>query len=119
MNRVHLVLILSFIAASGGATAATINVAAGSTAIAADGTCSLVEAFENAEADSALHADCTAGSGADDIVLANGATYTLAASNNNEYGPNGLPAIFSAITVEGNNATIQRDGAAGPFRLAY
>jgi uncharacterized repeat protein (TIGR01451 family) len=76
--------------------------------VAADGQCSLIEAIENANADAASHADCAAGSGADMIELAAGASYTLTAVHNNTGGNNGLPSITSAITVNGHGATIAR-----------
>src|SRR5262245_5702932 len=46
------------------------------------------------------------------IVLNKGATYDLTIVDNTWYGPNGLPAITSPITIEGNGATIQRDPTA-------
>ncbi|MBP8295329.1 MAG: hypothetical protein KAX84_04415, partial [Burkholderiales bacterium] len=100
----------------GPATAATINVAAGLVAIAADGQCSLLEALENATNNAATHANCTAGSGADTIVLASGSTYTLTARHNGWYGGNGLPLITDDVTIVGNGATIVRSSAT-PFRL--
>ena len=48
------------------AHAATITVAAGEVAVSANDQCSLREALINANNDAATHADCTAGSGADD-----------------------------------------------------
>ena len=39
------------------------------------------------------------------ISLAAGCIYTLNAVDNNWFGPNGLPAIASPITIEGNGAT--------------
>jgi predicted outer membrane repeat protein len=52
------------------------------------------------------------------ILLDTGCTYTLsnpAFSNGN--GPDGLPPIESAITINGNNSTIARNPAAPNFRL--
>jgi hypothetical protein len=52
-------------------------------------------------------------------------TYLLTQVDNNWYGPNGLPAIASAITINGNGATIERDhpapnsGGTPEFRLFY
>jgi hypothetical protein len=49
-------------------------------------------------------------------------TYTLTSVDNYWYGPDGLPAITSNFTIDGNGATIQRDpalGASTPFRLFY
>ena len=59
---------------------------------------SLVTAFESANALS----------GDDTVELGQGCTYTFTVPHNNWYGPNGLPAIASGITVEGHGATIYR-----------
>jgi hypothetical protein len=56
--------------------------------------------------------------GADTIVLED-RTYTIAAPHNYWYGPTGLPAISSEITIEGNGAVIGRDAAAPKLRLFY
>ena len=55
------------------------------------------------------------------INLAAGSIYTLNTVDNFWYGPNGLPAITSTITIEGNGATIQRStvGSTPNFRLFY
>jgi CSLREA domain-containing protein len=84
-----------------------------------DGNCSLEEAIQAANTDTAVDA-CPAGSGADTIVLAAGATYTLNIIDNATNGPTGLPIITSAITIEGNGATITRSAASGTpaFRMA-
>ena len=84
--------------------------------ISVGGGCTLVDAITAANADSAT-GGCSAGNGADIIELESGATYTLAAVNNPQYGPNGLPSITSEITIEGNGATITRGGGAPSFRL--
>lgn len=93
--------------------AATINVAAGEVVVdPGNGRCSLREAINNANAGSDTSGgDCVAGdAGADDIVLAAGATYTLldVAASSAFYGQSGLPAIASTIDIKGNGATIQR-----------
>lgn len=57
---------------------------------------------------------------ADVLVLAPGCTYSLTSINQADpdgYGPVGLPPITSQITIQGNGATIRRDG--GTFRLFY
>jgi hypothetical protein len=60
------------------------------------------------------------GQGSNIIELAAGATYTLAAPDNYWYGPDGLPAISSNLTIEGNGATLRRDPTLRtPFRLFY
>ena len=64
---------------------------------------------------------CTAGSGSDTIVLTAGSTYSISTVDNNDWGPTGLPAITSNITIAGDSrsgATIQRTGATA-FRLVY
>ena len=82
----------------------------------------LIDAIEVANAN---------GPGPDTIELAPDCTYALVrhlrgplglAGKNyaSWYGPSGLPAIASDITVEGNGATIERSSAAGtPFRLLF
>ena len=97
----------------------TIIVTTTANTIAADGQCSLREAIINANNEAATHADCLAGSGADTIVLQASTTYTLDVRDNTEYGFNGLPAITSAITIEGNGATITRSGSASTFRHPF
>ena len=101
----------------GTATAATITVTTNNPNIAADGQCSLIEAIINANNDDATHADCAAGRGADTIVLPANANVTLSAIDNNALGPTGLPLITSGITIEGNGATIARQGNAPAFRV--
>ena len=97
-------------------TAATITVTTNNPNVIADGQCSLIEAIWNANNDAASFPDCAAGSGADTIVLPN-ANVILSAVDNNSYGPTGLPLITSRITIEGNGATITRQGNAPAFRL--
>jgi len=98
------------------AHAANITVAAGEVAINANGQCSLREAIINANNDAATHADCAAGAaGVDTITLAVG-TYTLTDSFASYSGATGLPQITSAITIDGNGATIDRSGG-NVFRL--
>ena len=46
-------------------------------------------------------------------------TYTLTGINNYQYGPNGLPAITSPITIVGNGAILTRGGGAPNFRFFY
>ena len=81
-----------------------------------DGSCSLIEAIENANANAPTHADCPSGSGADTIVLPAASTQTLTRVHNSTYGPTGLPVIGSDITIEGNGSSIKRNN--GPqFRI--
>ena len=63
------------------------------------------------------------------INLASGCTYTLTAVDNSatsafggstfDYGDNGLPQITTPITINGNGASIVRDGGAPDFRIFY
>jgi hypothetical protein len=57
------------------------------------------------------------------IILQANTVYSLTAVNNDWYGPDGLPAIDSAITIQGNGATIARDTNPADntpnFRLFY
>jgi hypothetical protein len=101
----------------GVAMAATITVTTNNPSVIADGQCSLIEAIVNANNDAATFPDCAAGSGADTIVLPANANVTLSAVYNSTFGPTGLPPITSRITIEGNDATIARQGGAPAFGL--
>jgi hypothetical protein len=46
-------------------------------------------------------------------------TYNLTQINNFWYGPDGLPAISTNLTINGNGATIQRANGVANFRLFY
>lgn len=80
-----------------------------------NGNCTLAEAIQAANTDSAIDG-CMAGSGPDVIMLGANATYTLMTSAAVADGAVGLPVINSTISLQGNNATIQRMGDT-PFRL--
>src|SRR5262249_20257960 len=58
-----------------------------------------------------------------DVIKLGGGTYSLQVQNNSDGGVgfNGLPGVFSDITVVGNGATIQRSSAGGTpnFRIFY
>jgi Calx-beta domain len=107
----------------GVATAATITVTTDNPNIAADGQCSLIEAIVNANNDAATFPECPAGSGADIIVLPANTNVTLSAVFAKTYGQFGdsvgLPPITSRITIEGNGATIARQGNAPGFGLIF
>jgi hypothetical protein len=53
------------------------------------------------------------------IYLNAGATYDLTTPDNYWYGPNGLPAISSPVSIVGQGATIDRNPFATPFRLFF
>ena len=88
--------------------ATTISVTTTSDVVAPDGSCSLREAVTAAETDAAT-SDCPAGSGADTIELAAGATYTLAST---------LPEIASRLTIDGNGSTIDAAGSGRVLAVA-
>lgn len=96
--------------------AATLTVNAATPYVAADGLCSLIEAIDNANDDAATHADCTAGAGADTIILTDNVTLDGTATFNVN-GATGLPAITTPITIEGGGFAIARDPAAPAFRI--
>lgn len=93
--------------------------------IVVSGACTLVQAINNANdtVDGQANTDCAAGSpaGPDIITLPNGGTYTYTAANNSVDGDNALPSITSGITIQGNDATIERSSAygTGTFRLIH
>ncbi len=80
--------------------------------------CTLRDAITAANSDM-LSGDCPKGDpGLDVIELSPGVTYTLdAADNVGDDGPNGLPLITSAITINGHGSTIARARTAPRFRL--
>jgi hypothetical protein len=92
----------------GPALAATINV---------NGTtCTLVNAITAANNNTAT-GGCTAGLGADTIVLPANSTQTLTTVNNTFAVATGLPVIRSDIIIAGNNSTITRAASAPEFRI--
>jgi uncharacterized repeat protein (TIGR01451 family) len=100
------------------AGAETILVAPNLVAVAADGQCSLIEAIDNANDDAATHADCVAGSGADELLLQPG-SYVITARHNAEMGFNGLPSITSEVTIDGAGAKLEPSGAAPALRFFH
>ena len=91
------------------------------------GACTLVDAINAANTDVAK-GGCTAGNGADVLVLDSNATYSLSAIDNSfgGDGSNGLPPITSPVIIDGNGATIARDlsfgcpsGVDQGFRIFY
>jgi Right handed beta helix region len=106
------------------ARAMTFFVAPGEVEIKDNGLCSLVEAIENANADLAIHPDCPAGSGTDNINLAAGGTYTIGMAKFLIPGGSlglGLPVINSPITIQGSKSIIERSSAPAtpPFCLIH
>ncbi|HEY1408191.1 MAG TPA: hypothetical protein VF434_04570, partial [Promineifilum sp.] len=84
--------------------------------IIADGTiCTIVEAIQSAESDTAV-GGCSSGSGADVITMTAGATLT-ASSGYYANDDTGLPQVTTAITIEGGGHAIARDSGAPDFRI--
>ena len=82
------------------------------TVVADDGHCTLIESIRSANTDMAsgsTSGECIAGSGDDIIQLSGEARYRLTEVDNRLDGPNGLPSIFTTITIEGNGAIVERD----------
>ena len=76
--------------------------------------CTLVQAIISANTDAvASGSSCTAGSGADTIVLAGG-TYSYTTANGYL---SALPHITTPITIEANGATIQRTDGGANMRI--
>lgn len=100
------VLLAVLVVQAGSASAATFTAACSGTT---GDPASLVTAINSANA----------AGGANVVQLGAGCTYTLTVVDNNWYGPNGLPAIASDITIEGNGATIERAATAPRFRLFF
>ena len=84
--------------------------------IAVGGTCTLIDAITAANTDTAT-GGCSAGSGADTIILT--ADVSLTNVNNATDGDNGLPSITSNITIEGNGFTINRPLSSPDFRIFH
>jgi hypothetical protein len=57
------------------------------------------------------------------VINLTNSNYIIKSANNNDYGPNGLPAVENNLTIHGNGATIERFVQAGfltpDFRLFY
>jgi hypothetical protein len=117
---IAIILLLSVVLPSAAATT-TITVNDTGSMVADDGKCTLIEAIQAANSDTASGAqagECPAGSGDDVIVLTN-VTYNLTNAHNSLDGPNGLPSIISKFTIEGNGATLKRDNNAPAFRIFH
>ena len=110
MRKLRGYLILSLALATGALSLAAARSSAASVLPVACGVGALVAAIHSANAGAA-----------DTLVLAADCTYKLRAVDNDNKGPNGLPAITSAVTIVGNRAVIQRstNPATPPFRLFF
>lgn len=104
---IYFFLMVSSVALS--ATIAVDDTAGG--AINSNGLCSITEAMEAANTDTAV-GDCPAGdSGSDTIEISTNITLTERFESDITHGGTGTPAIVSEITINGNGYTIQRDSS--------
>ena len=103
--RVYLALLAGGLVSS--ASAATLNVTTPDDVIAADGQCSLREAITAANTDSAFMG-CTAGSGADIVVLAAGEYRIERAGAGENANASGDLDIRSSLAVRGAGADVTR-----------
>lgn len=102
----HKLLAIYFLVVATTAQTALIQVDPVNSSATADGQCGLIEAIENANADSIINPDCSIGTGADIVRLAPGYVYEF----NDPYGSsdNALPIISDDIIIQGFDATIRR-----------
>jgi CSLREA domain-containing protein len=104
------------------ANAATISVSTFADELNSDGDCSLREAIQAANTNTAIDA-CAAGSGADTIILAGGtlsapATYTLSlAGAGEDLNATGDLDLLSTLTIKGVDAATTRIDGAGIDRV--
>lgn len=78
--------------------------------------CKLFQGIIAANTDKPVGA-CTRGRGPDTIVLPKSSVHNPSAVNNSIFGPTGLPAIRTVITIQGNGSTIGRLPTAPAFRI--
>lgn len=107
-------LLVASVLLSQQALPANISVTPGVVDAEDDGSCSLVEAINNANNDDQQFGgpgECTAGSGADIIELPAHSTFTIETPADVTVSPpeaNGLPPITSEIEIHGNGSIIER-----------
>lgn len=121
MRNLALIFMFGLTIAASHVSAAVIQVAPSAITGSANG-CSLVDAINAANTDTAVGA-CPAGTSGGNTIQLSAGTYTLTQPDNYWYGPNGLPPISSNITIVGNpsGSIIERSTASGtpPFRIFY
>jgi CSLREA domain-containing protein len=101
------------------AAAATIDVTTNVDSVSNDGVCSLREAILSANTDTAI-GGCTAGSGADVVVLGATQTYRLTISGANEdAGNTGDLDITQDLSIEGNGSTIDAGNLDRAFQILF
>lgn len=118
-GRLALTVAVGLVLAPDAAQAASIAVTDGAVDVAPNGNCSLVEAVQSANTNTGFDG-CMSGSGiVDTLVLPAGSIFTFNGFHDTSEGFTALPLVTTAITIEGNGATIERSSAAGTphFRL--
>ena len=114
-RKTALALVLSqiLVLSAPAALAATITVDTASGGANDPNQCTLRDAITAANTDAAT-GGCSAGAGADTIILPANATITLTTPDNPD---NGLPVVTSTITIQGNGTTINRNSGSPEFRI--
>jgi hypothetical protein len=74
--------------------------------------------FANVTLTDAINAANNGPAGQQYVIQLQATTYSVNTVNNNWYGPNAFPAITSNIDIQGNGATIDRNGAV-PMRFFF
>jgi hypothetical protein len=128
-----LVVALGWPGAAPAAAGETITVSSSADTVGGGAGCSLRDALASADVASntalggyypaAAFTDCgssSSGSGSPyTIVLQSGQTYALNTIDNYWFGPDGLPPISANVTIDGNDATINRPSSSPDFRFFY
>ena len=120
MRRVLALAAGLLMAAAPAAPAATINVDTRDDGVSNDGHCSLREAISSANLDSAPFngpGECQAGSGADTVVLADGAPFTLSGAARDDANASGDLDVTSTVTLQGAGASLTTVDANGVDRV--
>ncbi|MFC3192609.1 choice-of-anchor Q domain-containing protein [Marinicella sediminis] len=108
MKYICSLIILSFLTFESFSATLTVDDTTGG-AVTVNGLCSITEAIEAANTDTAV-GDCPAGDvGSDTIELSVNITLAEEYENDGTFGRTGTPAISSEITIDGQGFTVQRD----------
>jgi hypothetical protein len=113
MEKIILFIVLLF---SITVNSAIIEVNSNSGGLEDSGNCTLRSAINAAESDQ-VSMGCNAGSGPDTIILPNKATINFFEVDHYNVGGNALPTVFTTITIEGNDSTINRSAIAPLMRF--
>jgi hypothetical protein len=112
-KKIHFLLLLVLSISSQPSHATNIIVTASDGSINADGFCSISEAIQAANTNTAVQ-ECMAGDdigGSDTITLEADIVLAVTFENDASFGPTGTPGITSNIIIEGNGHTLERDAS--------